>query len=98
MLIELNVLASKKRLHIDKFVPNTLSRKLGDMQPSLTAAGVEFVKGRTGKRYIKLSLIDNTETENISTKLSDFIDLEGEEIDLSETIMPDESSYFEETA
>ncbi len=98
LLIELNVLASKKRLHIDKFVPNTLSRKLGDMQPSLTAAGVEFVKGRTGKRYIKLSLIDNTETENISTKLSDFIDLEGEEIDLSETIMPDESPYFEETA
>lgn len=98
LLAELNILASKKRLPIDKFVPNTLSRKLGNMQPSLTAAGVEFIKGRTGKRYIKLSLIDNTETENMSTKLSDFIDLEGEEIDLSETIMPDESLYFEEIA
>lgn len=98
LLTELNIIASKKRLHIDKFVPNTLSRKLGDMQPSLTAAGVEFVKGRTGKRYIKLSLIGDTETENIQTKLSDFIDSEGEEIDLSETIMPDEPFYFEETA
>lgn len=98
LLTELNILASRKRLPIDKFVPNTLSRKLGDMQPSLTAAGVEFIKGRTGKRYIKLSLIGNTETEDMSTKLSDFIDLEGEEIDLSETIMPDESLYFEDIA
>lgn len=98
LLTELNILASRKRLPIDKFVPNTLSRKLGDMQPSLTAAGVEFIKGRTGKRYIKLSLIGNTETNDTSTKLLDFIDLEGEEIDLSETIMPDESLYFEEIA
>ena len=46
--------AVNNRLPFEKFTANTLSRKLNTMQTSLQAAGIEYERGRNGKRYISL--------------------------------------------